>query len=247
MVKTMGDSVKPHLQKIWAETKKTVEDFEAEAVKQPAKKPEKVTPSPAETPKKADSKKTPKVKEPKKQAGQVESQSVVARRMKENLALHGESLNLGYTPISIEEETNTAIQFVKDNPKEAKRIAYASESGDNLKSNAIRLAYAESIFESGDMEEAAKIANRVVAKNTELGQAVVINRGFTGSPIEYVKQVIASRIDQVGKKMGKGTKKSASKKVSERIKSEVGQAKEKTKAVNMNIANAQAFIESLRC
>ncbi len=48
MVKTMGEAVRPHLEKIWAESKRDVEAFEAEP-----KKAEKETPSPAEAPKKA--------------------------------------------------------------------------------------------------------------------------------------------------------------------------------------------------
>jgi hypothetical protein len=238
MIKTMGESARPHLKKLFAEAKKTVETAEA-----PESKIKKPIPA-VEGAKVKDKPLTQKVK---KTGKQVESTSVIALQMQETLRSHGESLNLGYTPISIQEETDKAIAFVAKNPVEARQIAFAPETGDNLRSNAIRLAYAAAVEKSGDMVEYAKIANQILNKNRELGQAIVINRGFTGSPIEYVKQVVAARINQVGKKFGRGKKESAAKNVSQRVKAEVAKVKEKTDAVQMNIANAQKFIESLRC
>lgn len=228
MIKTMGEAARPHLQKLFAEAKKTVEA--AEKVEEAPK----VEAKPAE---------------PKKPtAREVETTSVIALQMAETLKLHGESLNLGYTPISIQEETDKAIAFVKENPAEAKKISYAKEVGDNLRSNAIRLAYADSIEKSGDMVEYARIANQILAKNRELGQAIVINRGFTGSPIEYVKQVVAAKVNQVGKKLARtGTEKSSAKKVSERIKTEVAKLKDVTESKLTDITKALERIESMEC
>ena len=101
--------------------------------------------------------------------------------------------------------------------------------------------------EEGNWEEIARVSNWIITENTRLGQEIVVNRGFTGTPIEYVKQVVAAKMDAVGKKFGRGKKGSGRKKAAERIKQEVAKVQKKTESVKMNIANAQAFIESLRC
>jgi hypothetical protein len=98
------------------------------------------------------------------------------------------------------------------------------------------------------MVEYARIANQILAKNRELGQAIVVNRGFTGSPIEYVKQVVAAKINQVGKKLaGTGTKKSSAKKVSARITAEVSKLKNVTRDKLTDIKKALERIENMEC
>ncbi len=237
MIKTMGESARPHLEKLWAEAKKTVEEHEQKQKSPPVKTPKKAVAPAKEVKKRADQKSEP---------GKVKSKSVIANQMAETLKADGIALNIEYDPITIEEEVEKAQALVESNPDEARRISFSRAKVDNLLTNAVRLAYFNKMLDS-NMDEAAKIANFIVTENTRLGQEIAVNRGFTGSPMEYVKQVVAAKMASVGKKFGRGKKGTGVKKVASRIKSEVAAVKEKTDAVKMNIANAQAFIESLEC
>lgn len=237
VVADLGDWVKPHLESVWAQAKDEVEAFEAE----PAVEPKKAV----ATTKVA--KATPKVA-PKK-PGKVESKSVVARQLKDILVGHGESLELGYDPINIEEEVAKAQALVESDQNEAKRIAYSTQQQDNLLNNAVRLAYAAKMQADQNWEEMARISNWIRVENTRLGQEIVVNKGFLteNSPLKFVQQLQQARSEQAATRLGKGTKKQKSKKLADRVKAEVSKAKKKTESVKMNIANAQAFIESLRC
>ena len=169
--------------------------------------------------------------------------------MADTLKAHGIEQNLEYDPITIEEEVAKAQKLVKDNPAEAKRVAYSAVKEDNLLNNAVRLAYQAQMVAEGNWNEAAKMANRIISENTRMGQEIVVNKGFISehSPMKYVKQLIGAKMEAAGTKMGRGKKGSGVKKVTARVKTEVAAAKKKMSAAQMNIANAQAFIESLKC
>ena len=222
----MGESVKPHLEKLWAQAKKDVEAFEG-----------KVKPDLQSI--------TEKVKKPKA----VKSQSVIAKQMKDTLADQGIELGIEYDPINIEQEVEKAQNLVQSNPAEAKRIAYSSVKAVDLLNNAVRLAYFNQMVAEKNWDEAAKIGNWIRAENTRLGQEIVVNKGFVDdtSPMKFIKQLVTAKMAAAGRKFGRGKKGSAVKKVATRITKEVKKVREMTEAKQMDFAKAQQFIEKLRC
>jgi hypothetical protein len=238
MVETMGKPVLQHIDKLFADAKKTVEA--AETTKKADVPSVQTVPEPVKKP-------TPKVV-PK--TGKVKSTSKIALQMQKMLADQGIELGIEYDPIVIEEQVRSAINFVDASPAEAKKIAYGAVNPTVILDNAIRNAYFQKQMQDKNFDEASKIANWIRAENTRLGQEVVVNKGFLdeNSDMKFVKQLVTAKMEKAGAGVAKASKKSPIKRVNERIKKEVTTLKERVKAARkIDFAKAQSIIDSLRC
>ena len=218
MVKTMGEAVKPHLEKVWAESKREVEAFEVEPAKQPI--PEKV--------------KTQSVIA--KQMAQVLKEQGRDLGLEYDPIVIDEQVEKAQNLVQTKPEEAKRIAFGKQDSTDilnnAVRLAYfAQQEQESNWDEAARIA-------NWIRAENTRLGQEIVVNKGFVTE---------NSPIKYVKQVQAARAEAVGKRFGRGKKGTGAKKAADRVNQEVAKAKEKTKAARMNIQNAQDFIESLKC
>lgn len=169
-----------------------------------------------------------------KNRGLVKSESKVAQEMEKA----GDLKSLYYEEKHIIEENVKGDAFVAKD-KEVARNAIASGENIGVDNQALRLAYYRAAKKAGNWEEAAWAASQSFAGNIESGQNIAMNKIVT----QYDAQNLTWKLQEnLHKATGKTVKENQ-----ETVQKRVAKAKSTMKASNMNIQNAQDFIESLRC
>jgi hypothetical protein len=226
----MGEAVRPHLQKLFAEAKKTVEA--AEKVD--------ATPDVAKA--------TPKVAEPSK--GKVESTSTLAKQRQAQLKEKGIETDITREQSSNEALSNEALDYVLANPAEAEKIALSGINTTNIDTELMAGHLFNWLIKSGLTERAMKVGEASDARLTERGQATsalqeLIDPHSAFGAFRILKTAKTERA--ASKTPTRGKKKSAKKQVSERVKAEVSALKNATKNARMNIEELMTFIEKRKC
>ena len=156
--------------------------------------------------------------------------------------------NPTYNQMNIADQTAKSIQFVADNPKEAKRIALGySQPPKDILGHAISAAYAEKLIMDNKLPEAAKALTSLTLRATRYGQESAALAGVVNdnSPASLVAKVIDARMKNVlgESKVGqdKGKTKTA------KMKQEVKNLKNTLEGKNLDISEAQKLLDDLIC
>jgi len=136
---------------------------------------------------------------PTQATGTSKFQSKVFERLKaEHPQLQGE---LSYDPIKLNDQSQKAVELLATDRQKAFDIAMGKEPSREITSTAANIAMAEKALDEGNHDLYAKlIKNRSLAQ-TRRGQEIVSERGSLSdnSASRYVKELIATRLDNVGK------------------------------------------------
>lgn len=267
VVADLGVKVKPHLEKMWAEVKQKIDEFEAKQAQkaqekaQKAQKPKKPAPKAKKTvkpKKKATKKKTTKKKAqpPKKKKGTPEGESEITSTLaiQEGAKLKAKGVTVrnmrGETKNAIEAEK--ARQWVAKNPAEAERIALGGENNTNVFTELIMALVAKNKIAAAktdaELAEALRIFNQITETLTAEGQGLSALQELLDEydPITVLKKVKKMKVKQVGKDLGAKRGKEQEK-VNEVISEAVSKLENITESKRMDINKAQEFIKSLRC
>ncbi len=166
-----------------------------------------------------------------------------------------------YDRMSLKEDAQKAATLLENNPEKAMRIAKGFEDpgrGDPVLLDVMN-AVAIKAFDEGNTRLGTEMINKLSLTATKYGQNIVTLRGNfnNNSPQSFIKQVIDSRLDRLGKtKLTEvekliGKSKSAKTRATTRVELE---AEKLQKRVNKElrlkqdkIKLAQQIIESLKC
>ncbi len=178
-------------------------------------------------------------------------QSRVFERLKtENSQLEGD---LKYDTIKLNEEAKKSVELIKTDKEKAYRIAMGIEEAPDFLATTTNIAMAEKALLDGNNSLYSRLVKNRSLAQTRRGQEIVAEKGSVtdNSTAKYVKELISSRLDILGKRYldninlkGKGTpKEKAIKAIDEGVK----KAKEKIKSKEMDIKEAQSLIDKLAC
>jgi hypothetical protein len=156
--------------------------------------------------------------------------------------------------ITLKADARKAVELIAKDKEQAYRIAMNIETSPDVTSTAVNIAMTEKALRDGNNTLASTlIKNRSLAQ-TRRGQEIVSERGSVNdnSTSRYVKELISSRLDKLGKKYLNGiedmTKKYTPKeKAMKALDKEVEKVKGKIKNKSMDMKEAQSLIDSLAC
>lgn len=181
-----------------------------------------------------------------------EFQSRVFERMKaEHPELTGD---LTVERMNLEKDAQKAVELVAKDKQKAYDIAMGKEKSGDVTATAINIALAEQALKEGNNELYAKlITNRSLAQ-TRRGQEIVAEKGSVtdNSVSRYVKELIAQRLEKVGKNyLGDLTdnfkKKSTKERATAKIDNEVGKLETRIKQKKLDVKTALSLLDKLTC
>ncbi len=191
-------------------------------------------------------------KKPVVTEGEVKKSKAFAR-VQERLGEYAD-LDSSYNKLNLAKDTANALEFIRQNPKDARKIALGMMSApEGITETAISIALAEQAGFEKDYELQAQLERSRSLRQTRRGQEIVSERGRfnENSAHHFMSQVIAARYDILGKKFIYRAKNG---KIESR--SQVAQAKlaEGTESVKRTVKRklspvelAQSVIEQLTC
>lgn len=244
MVETMGESVRPHMAKLFADAKKTVEGLEKPASKA------KVTPKVTKATPKVTPKPLPQAKgKVKSTSKRKESKSVFAKQMQDDLRSEGVRFDIEYDEVHIEDQVTRAQKLINEHPEEAARIALGGENSTGIKDSVIIGGLYLQAKADGNLILAKKYADRAFAYNVNLGQEVAVIKGLIedNSPLKWYRTLKSNLVERASKKFGVGKEGSTAKDVMKKLKKSVKVAEGKLTKVQMNHKTGLDYLESLRC
>lgn len=201
----------------------------------------------------------PVVKTEKPKPIQNKGQSRVFKRLQsEHSELQGE---LNYDVKKIKEEEDKATDLILKDKNKAFRIAMGSEESPDVLSSSVNIVLAEKALEEGNNALFAQLTKNRSLAQSRRGQEIAAEKGSVtdNSTARYVKDLISSRLESVGKKYltnlslstkdGISLKKISNKKhATELIKKEVDKVKIKIKNTKkIDLDEAQKLLDSLIC
>jgi hypothetical protein len=179
-----------------------------------------------------------------------EFKSRVFQRLKEEYPqLEGE---LYYDPVKLEKDSEKAVELIAKDKQKAFDIAMNKESSAEITSTATNIALAEEALKEGNNELFNKlIRNRSLAQSRR-GQELVSERGSLtdNSTSKYVKELLASRLENVGKRYLTGLRKGKVtdlKHGTDVIDRKVTQLEDKIKNKKLDVKNALRLLDELTC
>lgn len=178
--------------------------------------------------------------------------SRVFERMKaENPKLEGE---LGYNPIKLKEDAQKAVELIATDKQKAYDIAMGKETSTEITSTALNIAMAEKALQDGNYNLYTKLIKNRSLEQTRRGQEIVAERGSVSdnSTSKYVKELIASRLEALGKKylsdlkdkLTKTTDKTRGMKIIDR---EIAKVERQIKIKKLDIKTAFKILDELTC
>jgi hypothetical protein len=192
------------------------------------------------------------VKNPVKTEGDIKK-SRAFDRVKERLGNEYQNLEANYNKLNLEKDTAKALEFIDQNPVEAKKIALGMRSApEGITETAISIAVAEKALEDGDYGLQAKVEKSRSLRQTRRGQEIVAERGRfnENSPHYFIQQVLAARTEKAVKEGFRFLNKNKSPK-SELINEKINQGTENIKRTMKkkfsNVELAQKIIDDLTC
>lgn len=197
---------------------------------------------------------TPTAGAPKPIENKVDTQlsSRVFERMKaENPSLEGE---LGYDPIKLKEDADKAVELLATDKQKAYRIAMGAETSPSITSTSVNIAMAEQALKEGNNELYAKLITNRSLEQTRRGQEIVAERGSItdNSTAKYVKELLATRLENVGKgylsDVKNVVKKTTNKgKATKVVADEVSKLEKKIKNKKLDVNDALKLLDEIAC
>jgi hypothetical protein len=195
----------------------------------------------------------PAASTPKAEAPHTTGNSRVYERLQaEHPELDGK---VQYTPIRLQEEADKAAKLIETDKQKAYRVAMGIESSDEITSTATNIAMAEKALADGNDKLYAQLTKNRSLAQTRRGQEIVSEKGSVtdNSTSRYVKELIATRLDKLGKNylqgvevgnktLGKGKSKGIA-----AIDREVAKAQKKLTARTIDIHDAQSILDKITC
>lgn len=176
--------------------------------------------------------------------------SRVFERLKaDNSQLEG---SVYYDPTTIKKEIDKGVKLIAEDKQKAFDIAMRKENATEAESVATNIALAEKALDEGNNELYSKlISNRSIAQSMR-GQAIAIEKASVtdNSTAKYVKDLIDTRLKDVGKKYlsglreGKTTDAQHATKVIER---KVAELENKVKNNKLDVKSALKLLDQLEC
>jgi len=136
-------------------------------------------------------------------------QSRVFQRLKaDHPQLEGE---LTYDPIKLKEQAKKAVDLIAKDKQKAFDVAMGKEPSKEVTSTAVNIAMSEKALDEGNHELYAKLIKTRSLEQTRRGQELVSEKGSLddNSTSRYVKELISTRLENVGKKYLSGLKEGA--------------------------------------
>lgn len=214
------------LTSLWNEAQKGESEVKKEKPSQPTK------PKPPETPEKETFK-----------------SRVLERLQSEYPDLEGEA---NAERVRLQENLDAAVDLVIKDKQLAFDIAMGRIQDPNVLQTSASIALFEKALEEGNMELAGQLAVRRSLDQARRGQELVAERGSVSdnSTSKYVKLLIASRLDNLGKRYTfdvKGKKLSQKGKAQEILKAETTKLENKIKSKKLTNKEAFALLDKLVC
>ncbi len=189
------------------------------------------------------------VEPPKPKATETFKSRVLERLQSEYPDLEGEA---NAERIRLQENLDAAVDLVIKDKQLAFDIAMGRVQDPNVLQTSASIALFEKALEEGNMELAGQLAVRRSLDQTRRGQELVAERGSVSdnSISKYVKLLIASRLDNLGKRYTfdvKGKKLSQKGKAQEILKAETNKLENKIKTKKLTNKEAFALLDKLAC
>ena len=181
-----------------------------------------------------------------------EFQSRVFERLKsENPALEGD---LNYDPIKLKEDAGKAVDLIAKDKQKAYDIAMGKEKSGEITSTALNIALAEKALAEGDNALYAKLVTNRSLAQTRRGQELVAEKGSVtdNSTSRYVKELVAGKLDKLGKDYLSDLKdvfkkKSTKERAMNKIDNEVAKLEKNIKNKKVDVKTALSLLEKLTC
>ncbi len=177
--------------------------------------------------------------------------SVFERMKAENPQLEGK---LGYDPIKLEKDIGRAVDLIATDKQKAFNVAMGAETLPNITSTAVNIAMSEKALAEGNIDLYSRLIKNRSLEQTRRGQEIVSERGSItdNSTSKYVKELIASRLESLGRKylgdlenvVKKTTDKGKAIKVIDR---EVAKVEKQIKLKKLDVKTALSLLEKLTC
>ncbi len=188
---------------------------------------------------------TPKVDIPHEQF-----KSRVFERMKaEHPELEGD---LTYNAIKLKEDANRAADLIIKDKQEAYDVAMGKKTSADVTQTSVNIALAEKALEDGNHKLYSDLIRKRSLDQTRRGQELVAERGSIkdNSTSKYVKELIAARLDILGKKYLeglRGKRVSDKGKAMDKIDVEVAKIEKQIKAKKLDTKTALSLLDKLTC
>lgn len=179
-------------------------------------------------------------------------QSRVFERLKaENPSLEGD---LGYDPIKLKEDAQKAVDLIATDKQKAFRVAMGAEVSPDITSTAVNIAMAEKALADGNTSLYTRLIKNRSLEQTRRGQEIVAERGSVtdNSTSKYVKELVASRLEALGKRYF-GDLKNLIKKTTDKergigvIDREVTKVEAQIKGKKLDVKTALGLLDKLAC
>lgn len=194
----------------------------------------------------------PPVKAPKT----AEEKKFLSRVYDRLKAEHPEILDqeLEYLPKHFKDEANKAVALLEKDKNRLYKIAMGMETSRSINPVTANIVLAEKALGEGNNSLYASLVTHRSLAQTERGSLIAMEKASVtdNSTSRYVKELITTRLNRLGKGYLSNitssiTKMTNTKKAKEIINKEVEKIKEKVKPKRMGLAEAQAFLDSLVC
>lgn len=161
-----------------------------------------------------------------------------------------------YNKLNLEKDAKAAVDFLNTNPEQALRVAMGFEKPpEGQTANAISIAAAFKAKDEGNVRLWKDLILKTSLRSTRFGQEIVSLRGKFNddSPENFIKQVIDTRMNKLGKSLVSdaesaiGKEKSVKTRAIDKIDREVERLQKRLKKDRSKIQMAQDIIDSLKC
>jgi hypothetical protein len=245
MVEEMGEPVRAHMQKLFAEAKKTVEDFEKTAQVEkpkPAKKP--VSEQPAG--------KTAKVTAQATAQGQVESTSKMVQQLARSLSANGMEIETHNDKLGIDESAIAAQKFVYENTDKAVEIAHGATNKTGISTSNIIAGLALQAQANGNLNEQKIFTELLAEHNLNVGWEGATNKAMMEkyTILEWyntLKEKLINSKFKPRKTVLRRVTKSAARVAKETVDRNVKSAANAVSEGQMKVNELLSFIEKQRC
>jgi hypothetical protein len=168
--------------------------------------------------------------------------------------------DLMFDEVKIKDEIEKATDLIAKDKQKAYNIAIGAEKSAEVTQTAVNIVMAEKALEDGNTELYSKlIKNRSLAQ-TRRGQEIVTEKASVtdNTTTKYVKELLSTRLEQLGKKYLMGLKdvtqkqgakveKGAKEQAIQTIDEETAKAQKAIEKKKLSIKKAQEIIDGLTC
>lgn len=186
-----------------------------------------------------------------KGSGDAFTSRVLERMQEENPQLKGDAT---VQHMNMKEDAAKAADLVATDKQQAYEIAMGEKTSPDVTSTAVNIAMSEKALADGNFDLAAKLIRNRSLEQTRRGQEIVTERGSIAdnSTSRYVKELLASRLDALGKDYLNNLKlpgrRVANKtKGIERLDAEVKKVEGQIKSKKLDTKTALALLDKLAC